>query len=50
VATSPAVSMKVPATFIATTRSDQKSKTHPLEPYNIIQGKERVIGMMEETL
>jgi hypothetical protein len=28
----------------------QKSKTHPPKPYDLVQGTERVIDMMEETL
>jgi hypothetical protein len=50
VATSPMVSVKVPATSVAAPSSDEKSKTHPTKPYDIVQGMERVIDMMEETL
>jgi hypothetical protein len=47
--TSPTVSMKVPATPVASPSSNLKSKTHPPKPYDIVQGMERVIDMMEET-
>jgi hypothetical protein len=30
--------------------SGKKSKSHPPKPYDIVQGMERVIDMMEETL
>jgi hypothetical protein len=30
--------------------SSKKSKTHPPKPYDIVQGMERIIDMMEETL
>jgi hypothetical protein len=49
-ATSPTVSMKVPAMLVTTPNSNLKSKTHPRKPYDIVQGMERVIDMMEETL
>jgi hypothetical protein len=49
-ATSPAVSVKVSATPVAAPSSDLKSKTHPPKPYDIVQGMERVMDMMEETL
>jgi hypothetical protein len=42
--------MKAPATPDATPSSRKKSKTHPPKPYDIVQGMERVINMMEETL
>jgi hypothetical protein len=48
-ATTPTVSLKAPATLVAAPSSSQKSKTHPPKPYDIIQGMERVIDMMEET-
>jgi glycine cleavage system protein P-like pyridoxal-binding family len=48
--TSPTVSMKAPATSVDTPISSKKSKTHPPKPYDIVQGMERVIDMMEETL
>jgi hypothetical protein len=35
-ATSPTVSMKVPATPIAAPRSNLKLKTHPPKPYDIV--------------
>jgi hypothetical protein len=49
-ATSPTVSMKAPAMPVAAPSSSQKSNTHPPKPYDIVQGMERVIDMMEETL
>jgi hypothetical protein len=42
--------MRVPATPVAATGSNLKSKAHPRKPYDIVQGIERVIDMMEETL
>jgi hypothetical protein len=42
--------MKVPATPLAAPSSNQKSKTHTPNPYDIFQRMERVIDMMEETL
>jgi uncharacterized cupredoxin-like copper-binding protein len=48
--TSPTASMKVPATSDVATNSGKKSKTHPPKPYDIVQGMERFIDMMEETL
>jgi hypothetical protein len=49
-ATSLTASMKAPATPDAVPSSSKKSKTHPPNPYDIVQGMERVIDMMEETL
>jgi hypothetical protein len=49
-ATSPTVSVKAPAMPVAACSSIKKSKTHPPKPYDIVQGMERVIDMMEETL
>jgi hypothetical protein len=49
-ATSLTVSVKAPATPVAASCSNKKSKTHPPKPYDIIQGMERVIDMMEKTL
>jgi hypothetical protein len=49
-ATSPTVSMKVSTTPVAAPSTNLKSKTHPPKPYGIVQGMERVIDMMEETL
>jgi hypothetical protein len=49
-ATSPIASVKVPATSGVAPSSDRKSKTHPPKPYDIVQGMERVIDMMKETL
>jgi hypothetical protein len=42
--------MKAPATPDAAHSSSKKSKTHPLKPYDIFQGMERVIDMIEEIL
>jgi hypothetical protein len=39
-ATSPMASMEVPATPAGAPGSDQKSKTHPPKPYDIVQGME----------
>jgi hypothetical protein len=41
--------VKVPASSVVAPSSDMKSKAHPPKPYDIIQGMERVIDMMEET-
>jgi hypothetical protein len=49
-ATSPTASVKAPTTSDATSSFGKKSKTRPPKPYDIIQGMERVIDMMEETL
>jgi alpha/beta superfamily hydrolase len=49
-ATSTATAVKIPVTPVATPTFDLKSKTHPPIPYDIVQGMERVINMMEETL
>jgi hypothetical protein len=49
-ATSPTTSVKVLATSGVAPSSGQKSKTHPPKPYDLVQGMERVIDMMEETL
>jgi hypothetical protein len=49
-ATSPTASVKVPATPVTAPSSNLMSKTHPPKPYDIIQGMEQVIDMMEETL
>jgi hypothetical protein len=49
-ATSPTASMEAPKTFDAALSSGKKSKTHPPKPYDIVQGMERVIDMMEETI
>jgi hypothetical protein len=49
-ATSSMVSTKVLATPVAAPSSNQKSKTHPPKPYDIVQGMEQVIDMTEETL
>jgi hypothetical protein len=48
--TSPATAVKIPATPVAVPISDLVSKTHPPKPYDIVQGMEHVINMMEETL
>jgi hypothetical protein len=49
-AISPTASMNAPAMLDAAPSSSKKSKTHPSKPYDIVQGMERVIDMMEETL
>jgi hypothetical protein len=49
-ATSSAIVVKIPATLIVVSASYLKLKNHPPKPYDIIQGMERVIDMMEETL
>jgi hypothetical protein len=43
-------SVEAPATLYAVPNSGKKSKNHPPKPYDIVQGMERVIYMMEETL
>jgi hypothetical protein len=43
-------SVKAPTTSDVAPSSDKKSKTHPPKPYDIVQGMERVIDMIEETL
>jgi hypothetical protein len=49
-ATAPTIAVKVPATSVAAPASDLKLRTHPPKPYDIVQGMERVINMMDETL
>jgi hypothetical protein len=49
-ASSPTASVKAPVTSGVTPSSSRKSKTHPPKPYDLVQGMERVIDMMEETL
>jgi hypothetical protein len=49
-ATSPTANVKTPATLDAAPSSSKKSKTHRPKPYDIVQGMECVIDMMEETL
>jgi hypothetical protein len=48
--TSPAASVEAPLTLGAAPSSGEKSKTHPPKPYDLVQGMERVIDMMEETI
>jgi hypothetical protein len=48
--TSSTTSMKAPATLEAAPSSSKKSKTHLPKPYDIVQGMECVIDLMEETL
>jgi hypothetical protein len=43
-------SIDAPATLDAAPSSSKKSKTHQPKPYDIIQGMEHVIDMIEETL
>jgi hypothetical protein len=49
-ATSPAASVKVPAMSGIAPSSNQKLKTHPPKPYDLVQGMQCIIDMMEETL
>jgi hypothetical protein len=49
-ATSPVTVEKIPMIPLAVPVSDLASKIHPPKPYDIIQGMECVIDMMEETL
>jgi hypothetical protein len=42
--------VKIPATPVAGPASDLKLKTHPPKPYDIVQGMEQVIDMLEENL
>jgi hypothetical protein len=42
--------VKVPVTSGVVPSSFRKPKTHPPKPYDLVQGMERVIDMMEETL
>jgi hypothetical protein len=49
-ATSLAIIVKIPATPAPTSATDLKLKTHPPKPYDIVQGMEHTINMMEETL
>jgi hypothetical protein len=48
--TSSMASKKAPTMPDATRSPSKKSKTYPLKPYDIIQGMERIIDMMDETL
>jgi hypothetical protein len=50
VATSPAASVEAPATLDVVPSPDKNSKTHPPKPYDLVQGMEHVIDMMDETL
>jgi hypothetical protein len=49
-ATSPAVSVKILVTPVTAQSSNLKLKSLPTKHYDIIQGMESVIDMMEETL
>jgi hypothetical protein len=49
-ATSLAASVEAPMTLNVVPSSGEKSRTHPSKPYNLVQGMEHVIDMMEETL
>jgi hypothetical protein len=49
-ATSQATAVKIPTTPVAAPSFDLKLNTYPPKPYDIIQGMEQVINMMEETL
>jgi hypothetical protein len=48
--TSPSTAVKIPVTPVAILVSDLALKTHLPKPYDIVQGMEHVIDMMEETL
>jgi hypothetical protein len=48
--TSPTASVKAPTMPDTALSSIKKSKTHLPKPYDIVQGMDRVIDMMEETL
>jgi hypothetical protein len=48
--TSPTTSTKVPTTFGAAPSSGRESKTHSPKPCDLVQGMERVVNKMEETL
>jgi hypothetical protein len=48
VETSPAIAAKIPTARVAAPASDLKLKTHPHKPFDIVQGMERVIDMMED--
>jgi hypothetical protein len=37
-------------TLVAAPSSAKKSKTHPPKPYDVVQGMECVVDIMEETL
>jgi hypothetical protein len=49
-ATSPVTAAKIPVTHIVVPIFDLASETHLPKPYDIVQGMERIIDMMEETL
>jgi hypothetical protein len=48
--TSLVTAVKILATIVTTLISDLASRTHPPKPYDIVQGMECVIDLMEETL
>jgi hypothetical protein len=48
--TSPSTAVKAPTTLVAALVSDLASKTHSPKPYDVVQGIERIIDMMDETL
>jgi hypothetical protein len=48
--TSPTASVEAPATLDAAPSSGKKLKTHPPKPYDLVQGMESIIDMMQETL
>jgi hypothetical protein len=48
--TSPATAVKIPTTLVAIPVSELESKTYSPKPYVIVQGMERVIDTMEDTL
>jgi hypothetical protein len=49
-AISPATSVEAPMTLDVAPSSGKKARTHPPKPYDLVQGMERVIDMMEETI
>jgi hypothetical protein len=50
VVTFPAITMDITTALVAIPVSDLASETHPPKPYDNVQGMERVISMMEDTL
>jgi hypothetical protein len=50
IATSPVSTMEIAIASVATPDSDLALETHPPKPYNIVQGMDHVISMMEDTL
>jgi hypothetical protein len=48
--TSPVAARQVVVVLVTTTVFDPTMETHPPKPYDLVQGMERVINMMEDTL